>query len=147
MRPIHVWRSRTPAGVRCAHFSYCNHNIRGSGLTSKNRWRWLNDVLIIHCVACIVAEPIRMQKNTVNVPLRFGFNLTHWLFRVYSCMFCFNPNHTGIFAEFPCPLFNSVCDNCQSKSTTGRFRSYLYVAGFTITVAGNTTVASTYTLF
>jgi hypothetical protein len=20
MRPIHVWRSRTPAGVRCAHF-------------------------------------------------------------------------------------------------------------------------------
>jgi hypothetical protein len=24
-----VWRFRTPAGVWCAHFSYCNHNIRG----------------------------------------------------------------------------------------------------------------------
>jgi hypothetical protein len=54
---VHVWRSRTPAGVRCANFFYCNHNIRGSGLKWKNRWRWLYDALIIHCVARIVAEP------------------------------------------------------------------------------------------
>jgi hypothetical protein len=32
MRAIHVWHSRTPAGVRWAHFFYCNHNIRGSGI-------------------------------------------------------------------------------------------------------------------
>jgi hypothetical protein len=50
MRPI-----RTPAGVRCAHFFYCNHNIRGSGLKWKNRWPWLYDALIICCVARIVA--------------------------------------------------------------------------------------------
>jgi hypothetical protein len=37
-------------------FFYCNHNIHGSGLKWKNRWRWLYEALIIHCVALIVAE-------------------------------------------------------------------------------------------
>jgi hypothetical protein len=41
----HVWRSRTSAGVRCAHFFYCNHNIRGSGL------KWNKPLaLIVWCV-------------------------------------------------------------------------------------------------
>jgi hypothetical protein len=56
MRPIHVWCSRTPAGVRCAHFFYCNHNIRGLGLKCKKSLALL-DALIIHCVARVVAEP------------------------------------------------------------------------------------------
>jgi hypothetical protein len=38
------------------YFFYCNHNIRGAGIKWKNRWRWLYDALIIHCVARIVAE-------------------------------------------------------------------------------------------
>jgi hypothetical protein len=40
MRPVHVWCSRTPAGIRCAHFSYCNHNTRGSG----HKWKKLTGV-------------------------------------------------------------------------------------------------------
>jgi hypothetical protein len=47
---------RLPAFV--AHFSNCNHNIHGSGFKWKNRWCWLYDTLIIHCVAYIVAEPV-----------------------------------------------------------------------------------------
>jgi hypothetical protein len=63
MRPIHGWGSRTPAGVLCGHFYYCNHNIRGSGLKWKNRWRWLYDALIIYCVARMVAEPLIWPKT------------------------------------------------------------------------------------
>jgi hypothetical protein len=59
MKPRHVWRSRMPVSVRCTQFAYCNHNIRGSWLKWKNRWHWLCDALIIHCLACIVAEPTR----------------------------------------------------------------------------------------
>jgi hypothetical protein len=35
MRPIHVWRSRTPDGVRCAHFpSVIYDNNNGSESTA-----------------------------------------------------------------------------------------------------------------
>jgi hypothetical protein len=74
MRPIQVLRSRTPAGDRCAHFFFCNHNIYGSGLKWKNRWRWLYDALIICCVARIVAEPWNHMQ--------WG-NLSTRLFRLY----------------------------------------------------------------
>jgi hypothetical protein len=56
-----------PVGDRCAHFSYCKHNILGSGLKWKNGWRWLYDALIIYCVACIIAEPhLHIVKSRVE---------------------------------------------------------------------------------
>jgi hypothetical protein len=33
IKPIHVWRSRTPAGVRCAHSPSVYHNNNGSECT------------------------------------------------------------------------------------------------------------------
>jgi hypothetical protein len=54
MRLIHFCRSPLPAGVRCAHFFYCNHNIHGSGLKWKKSLVY--DALIIHCIARLVAE-------------------------------------------------------------------------------------------
>jgi hypothetical protein len=79
MRPILVKRSRTPVGVRCAHFFYCNHNIRGSGLKEKNYWRSVYDALIILCVEHIVAEPyfllrlIKPDFQNFGIPLFDSF--------------------------------------------------------------------------
>jgi hypothetical protein len=74
MRPVHVWRSWTPASVRRAHFFYCNHNIHGSGLKWKNLWRWLYDALIIHCVARIVAVPCkRLRPSDFNTESHYMY--------------------------------------------------------------------------
>jgi hypothetical protein len=53
--------------ARINHFSFCNHNIRGSGLIWQNRWRWLYDALIIHCVAYIVAEPPQRREQSIKI--------------------------------------------------------------------------------
>jgi hypothetical protein len=54
---------RTPAGFRSELIPYCNQNIRGLGPKWKNRWLWLYDALIIHCVAYIVAEPFNLEPG------------------------------------------------------------------------------------
>jgi hypothetical protein len=40
--------------------------IHGTGLKWKNRWRWLYDTLIIHCVARIVAAPTSRPWDTCH---------------------------------------------------------------------------------
>jgi hypothetical protein len=67
---------RLPAfGART--FFYCNHNNRGSGLKLKNRWCWLYDALIIHCVARIVAEPMQAHVEALcNLSI---------LYNIYGC--------------------------------------------------------------
>jgi hypothetical protein len=102
MRPIHVWRS---------HFSYCNHNIRGSGLKLKNRWCWLYYVLIIHCVAYIVAEPIYAMLSFLILPdIPAWSRQTLWqsqlippasVLHVHACVLTVLPDHACVLTVLP----------------------------------------------
>jgi hypothetical protein len=70
---------------------------------------------------------------THTVLLSFGFNLKiHWLFFKYSCKVCLNPNHIGIFTEFPCPfqiciiLFYVYFSQCKSLGQNSRWQCCNY---------------------
>jgi retron-type reverse transcriptase len=52
MRPLHVWRSRTPDGVRCAHFPSVITTIM------DQKVQLINPLNLSRSVVCGVAEPL-----------------------------------------------------------------------------------------